>query len=250
VLYIIKQELIKINRFFTDEEIRDGKLELFDENVHHIRNVLKLNEKEQLILVKNKKELLCSIDKIEKNSIIVSIEKELSEKKENSFSLTLIQGVPKGDKSDFIVEKAVEAGATEIIFVNSKRSVAVVEKNKAEKKLERWQKIARSAACQSGRLIIPEVKCEFDLSKMDFSGYGLKLLCYEDEKNTSLKEVLENSHDIKSIAVFIGPEGGIDKKEAEQLIKNGFECVSLGERILRCETAGLYTLACINYELN
>ena len=113
--------MIKINRFFTDEEIINGKIELFDENVHHIRNVLKLGDKEQLILVKNKKELLCSIDKIEKNSIIVSVEKELSIDKENPFSMTLIQGTPKGDKSDFIVEKAVEAGATKIIFVNSKR---------------------------------------------------------------------------------------------------------------------------------
>lgn len=242
--------MIKINRFFTDEEIKDGKIKLFDENVHHIRNVLKLNENEQLILIKNKKELLCSIDKIEKNSIIVSVEKELLDKKENAFSLTLIQGTPKGDKSDFIVEKAVEAGATEIVFLNTKRSVAVVEKSKAEKKLERWQKIAKSAACQSGRLIIPEVRCEFDLSKFDFSGYSLKLLCYEDEKNTSLKEVLKASRQNETIAVFIGPEGGIDPKEADFLIKNGFKCVSLGERILRCETAGLYTLACINYELN
>ena len=242
--------MIKINRFFTDAEIKDGKIELFDENVHHIRNVLKLNEKEQLILVKNKKELLCSIDKIEKNSIIISIEKELSENKENFFSLTLIQGVPKGDKSDFIVEKAVEAGATQIIFANTKRCVAVVEKNKAEKKLERWQKIAKSAACQSGRLAIPLVKCEADILKTDFGEFDLKLLCYEDEKETSLKEVLKAKKDAKNIAVFIGPEGGIDKKEAEHLIKNGFECVSLGTRILRCETAGLYTLACINYELN
>ena len=242
--------MIKINRFFTDEEIINGKIELFDENVHHIRNVLKLGEKEQLILVKNKKELLCSIDKIEKNSIIVSVEKELSENKENPFSLTLIQGVPKGDKSDFIVEKAVEAGATQIVFVNTKRCVAVVEKNKASKKLERWQKIAKSAACQSGRLVIPDVKCEFDVLKTDFSEFDLKLLCYEDEKETSLKEVLKANSDAKNVAVFIGPEGGIDKKEAEHLIKNGFECVSLGKRILRCETAGLYTLACINYELN
>ena len=242
--------MIAINRFFTEAEISDGKIILSDENVHHIRNVLKLNENEKLVLIKNKKEFLCSIDKIEKNSIIVSMEKEIEAKKENDFSLTLIQGVPKGDKSEFIVEKAVEAGASEIYFVNTKRSVAVIDKAKAGKKLERFAKIARSAACQSGRLIIPEVKCFGNISEIDFSSYSLKLLCYEDEKNTSLKEILKSCENIASIAVFIGPEGGIDSKEADYLQNQGFKCVSLGERILRCETAGLYSLACINYELN
>lgn len=248
---IILWELIEINRFFTEAETNGGKIILTDENVHHIKNVLKMNEKEKLVLIKNKKELLCSIDKIEKNSIIVNVESEkYDEKRENSFSLTLIQGVPKGDKSDFIVEKAVEAGADEIIFVNTKRSVAVIAKAKADKKLERFSKIAQSAACQSGRLIIPTVKCAECVSEIDFSPYSLKLLCYEDEKNTSLREVLKSCGSTESIAVFVGPEGGIDSKEADYLQKQGFKCVTLGSRILRCETAGLYSLACINYELN
>lgn len=239
-----------INRFFTDAETSGGKIILSDENVHHIRNVLKMNENEKLIIIKNKKEFLCSIDKIEKNSIILNVEKEIQAKKENDFSLTLIQGVPKGDKSDFIVEKAVEAGASEILFVNTQRSVAVIDKKKAEKKLERFRKIALSAACQSGRLVVPEVKCFGSISEIDFSSYSLKLMCYENEKNTTLKEILKSCEKAASIAVFIGPEGGIDSKEADYLQKQGFKCVSLGERILRCETAGLYSLACINYELN
>lgn len=243
-------ELIAINRFFTDAEAVGGKIVLEDENVHHIKNVLKMNEKEKLLIIKNKKELLCTIDKIKKSCIIVSVEKELSEKRENDFSLTLVQGTPKGDKSDFIVEKAVEAGATEIIFVNSKRSVAVIPKSKAEKKRERFLKISHSAACQSGRLIIPDVKCFDSISDIDFSSYSLKLLCYEDEKNTTLREALQSCNGLQSIALFIGPEGGIDAKEVDYLKEKGFICVSLGKRILRCETAGLYSLACINYELN
>ena len=247
---IFSTGVIHINRFFTDAEPKNGKIILEDKNVHHIVNVLRMKENEKLILVKNKKELLCGIDKIEKNSIILNVEEEFSEKKENGFSLTLFQGVPKGDKSDFIVEKAVEAGATEISFVNTKRSVAVIEPKKAAKKLERFSKIAESAACQSGRLVIPEVKCFGKIEEIDFSPYSLKLLCYEDEKITSLKEILKENKNALSVAVFIGPEGGIDSKEADYLKKCGFICVSLGSRILRCETAGLYSLACINYELN
>ena len=242
--------MIYINRFFTEENIENGKVILTDDNVHHIKNVLKIRENEKVILVKNKKELLCTIDKIEKNSIILYVEEELCENKENEFSLTLIQGVPKGDKSDFICEKATEAGASGIVFVNMKRSVAKFTDDKALKKLERFSKIAEGAACQSGRLVVPKVEIKNKLSDIDFSSFSLKLLCYEDEKNTSLKEVLKNNCDNSSVAVVIGPEGGIDKEEADYLIDCGFKCVSLGKRILRCETAGLHALANINYELN
>ena len=245
--YVQKGE-IGINRFFTDSEVSDGKIILSDDNVHHIKNVLRLNTGEDVVVIKNKKELLCTIDKIEKNSIILNVKEEKSEKREKDYRLTLIQGFPKGDKSGFIAEKAVEAGADEIIFVNMKRSVAKIGSDKSDKKLERFQKISKGAACQSGRLIIPEVKLLNALKDIDFNKYSLKLLCYEDEKQTVLKEVLKNAQSHESVAVLIGPEGGIDKEEAEFFKEKGFVCVSLGTRILRCETAGLYAMACINYE--
>lgn len=240
----------KINRFFTDEEFIENKVTIFGEDVHHIRNVLKMKENEKLILIKNNKEYVFSIDKIEKNSIILSMEKEIDEKRENDFSVTLFQGLPKGDKADFIVEKAVETGADEIVFLNLKRSVAVFKKENIEKKEERFQKIAKSASCQSGRLKIPEVKCFLRLEEIDFSEFDLLILCYEDEKQTTLKQVLKNNSKKEKIGIFIGPEGGIDENEVSLLREKGFVCVSLGKRILRCETAGLYTLAQLNYELN
>lgn len=240
----------KINRFFTDEEFIENKVTIFGEDVHHIRNVLKMKENEKLILIKNNKEYVFSIDKIEKNSIILSMEKEIDEKRENDFSVTLFQGLPKGDKADFIVEKAVETGADSIVFLNSKRSVAVFKKENIEKKEERFQKIAKSASCQSGRLKIPEVKCFLRLEEIDFSEFDLLILCYEDEKQTTLKQVLKNNSKKEKIGIFIGPEGGIDESEVLLLKEKGFVCVSLGKRILRCETAGLYTLAQLNYELN
>lgn len=240
----------KINRFFINEEIIENKVTLFGEEVHHIRNVLKMKESEKLILIKNSKEYVFSIDKIEKNSIILSMEKEIVENKENNFSVTLFQGLPKGDKTDFIVEKAVEAGADEVVILNTKRSVALLKKENIEKKEERFSKIAKSAACQSGRLKIPTVRCALKSEELDFSDFDLLILCYEDEKKTTLKQVLNSNSNKKKIGVFIGPEGGIDPSEVEMLSEKGFVCASLGKRILRCETAGLYALAQLNYELN
>ena len=236
-----------MNRFFTEEEICDNTLILTDESVHHIKNVLKLKEGESLILIKNQKELLCNIDKIEKNSIIVIVEKELESASENNFSVTLYQGIPKGDKLDFIVEKAVEAGATSVVPLKMKRSIAKIEGKDVPKKTERFQKIAKSAAQQSGRLVIPTISEPVTPKQVDWSRYDLKLLCYEDEKKTTLKEVLSGVEAPKSIAVVIGPEGGISEEEAAYLLGQGFCAVSLGSRILRTETAGLYTLANLNF---
>ena len=239
-----------INRFFISEEIVENSVSLFGEEVHHIRNVLKMREGERLILIKNNTEYVFSIDKIEKNSIILSMEKEISEEKENSFSVTLFQGLPKGDKADFIVEKAVEAGADAVVLLNTKRSVALFTKENIEKKEERFLKISKSAACQSGRLKIPEVKCVLKIEDLDFSDFDLLILCYEDENKTTLKQVLKSNSEKKKIGIFIGPEGGIDENEVDKLLKTGFVTASLGKRILRCETAGLYALSQLNYELN
>ena len=239
-----------MNRFFTEEEIIQNKITLTDDSVHHIKNVLKLHEGESLVLIKNQKELLCRIDKIEKNSIIVIVEKELETASENPFSMTLYQGIPKGDKMDFIVEKAVEAGATRIVPLKMSRSIAKIEGKDIPKKVERFQKIAKSAAQQCARLLIPSVGEPVTLKQADWSQYDLKLLCYEDEKKTTLKEVLSQVESPQSIAVVIGPEGGISPEEVSYLLEQGFRAVSLGARILRCETAGLYTLANINYHFS
>lgn len=236
-----------MNRFFTDAELCDNTVTLTDESVHHIKNVLKLREGESLILIKNQKELLCNIDKIEKNSIIVIVEKELESDAENPFSITLFQGIPKGDKLDFIVEKAVEAGVTSVVPLKMKRSIAKIEGKDVSKKTERFRKIAKSAAQQSGRLMVPNVGEPLTPKQVDWSGFDLKLLCYEDEKKTTLKEVLSGIDTPKNIAVVIGPEGGISEDEAAYLREQGFSAVSLGSRILRTETAGLYTLANLNY---
>ena len=239
-----------INRFFTDENIVDNQLVLKGDEVHHIRNVLKLKESENVICVKGSREYILSIKEMSKESIVFQVTGEIDTDSENPFSLTLFQATPKGDKTEFIIEKSTEAGATFLCVVNTSRSVAKLTNENIFKKEERYNKIAKSAACQSGRTVIPEVKCFLKLSDIDFSGYDLLILCYEDEDKTTLKKILTDNKDKKNIGVLIGPEGGIDKDEVAYLLKKGFLCASLGKRILRCETAGLYTIANINYELN
>ncbi len=242
-----------MNRFFTDEPIVNDTVTLTDDAVHHIKNVIKLTEGEQILLVKNKKELLCRIDKIEKNSIMVYVVEELESDSEPPYEVTLFQGIAKGDKLDFIVEKAVEAGVSEIVPFKMHRSIAKIEGKDAAKKVERFQKIAKSAAMQCGRLTIPKVSEPKSPKQVNWSEFDLKLLCYEDENKTTLKEVLKKNaltKETEKIALVIGPEGGISPEEVKLLTEAGFLPVSLGKRILRCETAGLYALANIQYELD
>jgi len=239
-----------INRFFTDEEIKNGSLLIKGDEVHHIKNVLKLKEGEQVMCVKGSREYILKIKELSKDTALFEVEEEKDGDSENEFSLVLFQATPKGDKTEFIIEKATEAGASGIYVVNTLRSVAKITSENIKKKQLRFSKIAESAACQSGRIIIPEVKCFLKLSELDFSEFDLLILCYEDEEKTTLKEVLQKNKDKKKIGVFIGPEGGIDESEVSYLSDKGFVCATLGKRILRCETAGLYTLANINYELS
>ncbi len=239
-----------MNRFFTDEPVVNNTVTLSDDSVHHIKNVIKLTEGEQLVLVKNKKELLCRIDKIEKNSIIVYVLEEYEGATEPPYQVTLFQGIAKGDKLDFIVEKAVEAGAAAIMPVKMQRCIAKIEGKDVAKKTERFQKIAKSAAQQCGRMVIPEVFEPKTLKQVNWDAFDLKLLCYEDENKTTLKEVLKKNPSFQKIALVIGPEGGISPEEVQFLTKAGFSSVSLGKRILRCETAGLYALANLQYELD
>jgi len=232
-----------MNRFFVENTD-----EISGEDAHHIKNVLRLKEGDGIICIKNKKEFLCNIDKFEKNSIILRVGEALGTKiSEEKPEITLMQGLPKGDKLEFIIEKAVETGVYEVIPLKLSRSISKVSDKDVEKKLIRWGKISKSAAQQSNGLFIPRVTEPKTIKQLDFSKYDLKIICYEDEKKTRLKDILKKHKSPKSIAIIIGPEGGISKEEIEFLTKNGFSPASLGERILRTETAGIYGMASINY---
>jgi 16S rRNA (uracil1498-N3)-methyltransferase len=162
--------------------------------------------------------------------------------------VTVLCGLPKGDKADFIVQKCTEAGASEILFFLSHRCVAKMPSDR-EKKLTRWQRIAQESAKQSGRGIIPSVGLLEDIAeafnKAQESGLGLFM--YETGDRRTLKDALENAGEFSSAAILTGPEGGFEAFEAELAGIMGLNVCSMGPRIFRCETAPIAALSAVMY---
>ena len=167
---------------------------------------------------------------------------------EPSVKVTVLCGLPKGDKTDYIIQKCVEAGAYEIMFFDSERCIA--KPDKPEKKLERWQRIAEEAAKQSGRGIIPQVRYEADFVDVLNGALhtDLPLFMYETGERETIRDAIEHTaQPIASAAIITGPEGGFAEFEADMARKLGMHICSMGERILRCETAPVVALTALMY---
>lgn len=227
---------------YGDEIIIRGK------NAEHIK-VLRLRVGEELTVCDgNGTDYKCALlrsDKDEAAAKLLSVEKCPAEP---SVYVKILCGLPKGDKTDYIIQKSVEAGASEIIFFDSDRVIARPET--AEKKLERWQRISEEAAKQCGRGIIPELKwCEsFEDALNEANKTELGLFMYEAGERETLPSALSGSEKIKTAAIVTGPEGGFEKDEADKARKAGLHVCSMGERILRCETAPIVALTALMYE--
>ncbi len=163
--------------------------------------------------------------------------------------MILAQGLPKGDKMELIIQKAVEIGVSEICPVTLTNCVVRLDEAKAQKKVQRWQKIAEEAAKQSKRDIVPKIMEPLTLSQLikQYQDIDLKLVAYEVEEKNGLRSVLSQDLSVGSILVLIGPEGGITKEEWLLAQSGGLKSVSLGKRILRTETAAISLLAAIAY---
>ncbi len=185
---------------------------------------------------------------IDKESLVIAVTETRMELIRDNFpQITLYQGLPKGDKLELILQKAVELGAAEIIPFQAKHSVVKI-KEREEEKLARWQRIAREAARQSGQTTIPQISFCRDMSGVvQQARQSLKLMLWEKERCNRLKETLARFPRPESIAVLVGPEGGLYDGEAETAIQGGFIPVSLGDRIVRTETAGLVILAVLQF---
>ena len=178
--------------------------------------------------------------------------KIIAESNEPKVKITLAQGLAKGEKMDFIIQKAVELGVTSIVPVAMEHSVVQLDGAKAIKKVERWQKISESAAKQSKRNIIPLVQPVMSVEEMlAKNNCSTKIIAYECENQISLKSVLKEAieqNKIENLLLIIGPEGGISEDELDLARAAGAKPVSLGRRILRAETAGLVAMSAIFYE--
>ncbi|MFI3206274.1 MAG: 16S rRNA (uracil(1498)-N(3))-methyltransferase [Clostridia bacterium] len=232
-------------RFFVNDIIGDTFL-LDGENGRHASRSLRMKVGEKLTLCDGKgTDFFCEITEI--NSDEVSL--RVNEKKENTaecpVKIYLYQCLPKADKMDLIVQKAVELGVYKIIPVISSRCITSY-KGKEEKKIQRLNKISLEAAKQSGRGIVPEVSFPQSIVESVEKSCGKRILFYE-KGGKSISEILETEE--KEISVLIGPEGGFSEEEVEFARKNGFFIGTLGKRIVRTETAGLIAMSVLTYEV-
>ncbi len=182
-------------------------------------------------------------------TVFLDVISERENSTEPPYSATLYQALAKGDKFDTIVQKAVECGVSKIIPVLTDRCVVRLDKKGAEKKAERWQRIAHEAAKQCGRGIIPEIGELMTYSEAiaDAAKADIPLFCYEGERGTTLSSVLESKPNTSSVSILVGSEGGFSADEAKAAENAGMISVGLGKRILRCETASAFVLACLTY---
>ncbi len=246
-----------MNQFFMNrEDILKSPLRIQGEDYNHIRNVLRLKCGEEILLADGEgKEYLCRITDYpaEEESVELKIVDILGSTAELPAKITLFQGYPKGDKMETVVQKAVELGAYEIVPVMMKRSVVKLDAKKASKKVDRLNAIALSAAKQSKRGIVPQVRSvmTFDEAVAYASVMDYVLLPYEQAEGMEYsRQALRESIGKEKIAVFIGPEGGFDPSEVAKIEQIGGRTISLGHRILRTETAGLTILSLLMFLLD
>ncbi|MBV1757899.1 MAG: 16S rRNA (uracil(1498)-N(3))-methyltransferase [Dethiosulfatibacter sp.] len=239
-----------MNRFFVDE-INDGQAMIRDGDFKHCKSVLRLKEGSDLFLVYNGKEYLGKILSYETNTVLCSVIKESDKTREAGINVSLYQCIPKSSKMETIVQKNVEIGVNRIIPVISYRTIVKIsEQSKEEKKLTRWNKVSEEAAKQSMRNIIPMVDHIMTFKQMISDlrqSKGLIIVPYENESNNSLRSI---KIDRSEVGIVIGPEGGFEDFEIEELKNAGAHIVTLGPRVLRTETAGIVACALCMYKTN
>ena len=246
--------------FVKDEQINNQEIQIQGTDVNHIKNVLREKIGSELTICNEKtgQDYLCEIKEIKEENIICNIKEKLLNNVESNIKVTIMQGLPKADKMELIIQKSVELGVNNIIPIEMKRCVVKLKDKDKIKKIERWQKISVVAAKQSGRNIIPGINQVENLKNIceTFENYDIVLLAYENEKENTLKSELKalkekiknKSEDVK-IAVLVGPEGGIAEEEVKMARQKGAKVITLGKRILRTETVALNVLSIIMYEL-
>ena len=238
--------------FVEDEQVQQDRICIVGSDVNHIGHVLRMKTGEKIrISDQSGRSYFCRILEITEEEVWAQIEDTDEMGTEFSHKVYLFQGLPKSDKMELIIQKTVELGVYEVIPVTMKNCVVKLDDKKAKSKVTRWQAIAESAAKQSKRSLIPEVKMPMSYKEAVAYARGLdvKLVPYENEHGMAgTKAAMEQIKKGESIAVFIGPEGGFAPEEIE-MVRDEMQLLSLGKRILRTETAGIATLAILGYQL-
>lgn len=242
-------------QFFVEpSQIQGNRIVITGKDVNHIKNVLRMRAGEEIAVSNgiDGKEYRCGIESFTEDEVICGLRFVKEDGVELPSKIYLFQGLPKADKMELIIQKAVELGAYEVIPVAAKRCVVRLDEKKAAGKISRWQGIAEAAAKQSKRAVIPKVHSV--LSMKEAIAYAqnmdVKLIPYElAEGMQHTKQMIEAVKPEQSIAVFIGPEGGFEESEIQMAKEAGIEPVTLGRRILRTETAGFTVISWLMYQL-
>jgi len=253
-----------MQRYFVEPaQFTGNELVIAGDDAHHISRVMRMAEGDQVIVSDGQsRTVIAEIVSFGNKEVTLVVTEELEQQSEAAWSVTIAQGLPKGDKMELIVQKCTEIGAAGFIPFESQRVIVQYDRKKEAKRLERWHKIAKEAAEQSHRNVIPTIAEPLSWKQLlsSIASYDLVLFCYEragaEGHGIGLKDVLQQYKQqwqqaglVKpAILLIVGPEGGFAESEAEQAQEAGAKLVGLGKRILRAETAGMVGLSCILYE--
>jgi 16S rRNA (uracil1498-N3)-methyltransferase len=238
------------NLFLGESEVVEECVTVTGELYRHMARVLRLKEGSEVQLTDDGGRRLCGfIESVGAKSLTVRITgTDAPHEPEERLKVTLYQGLPKGEKLDLILQKCTELGVSEVVTFDAERSIVKLSGERSAAKLGRYQKIVQEAARQSGRLSAPRVEIGGRLDAvLRQADQTVKLLLWEGEQTVRLRETLDAHAGPATVAIVVGPEGGLSTEEVERAMASGFTPVSLGRRILRTETAGLAALAILQF---
>lgn len=249
--------LREVQRYFIPkDQWQDDIITITGEDHHHITRVMRMNIGDKVICNDpTGQSAKCQIKEIDQTEVKLAVLKDLDESTELPVDVTIAQGLPKRDKLELVLQKGTELGATKFIPFQAARSVVKWNQKRAKSRLKRFRKIVKEASEQSHRQKLPIVEEPQTINALIETSvdYDVKIVAYEEEAKTktssSLHDAIQSLQENEKLFVCIGPEGGFTKEEIELLKENDFQTVRLGPRILRTETAALYVLASLSYEL-
>lgn len=230
-----------MQRYFA----KNDKLELEESDYHHIKNVMRMKQNDIIEIIYGNTVYTCKLTNVKDISFEI-IKKDVPNI--NSPKIIIAFSLIKEQRLDYLLQKATENGAYKFIPLMTKRSIIKINKNDEQKKKIRWKKIVKEASEQSFRTYIPTIDDVINIKQLANQCADLKILFTVNEKSKNIKKVLQNCDKYDTILIVVGPEGGFDKTEEEFLISNGFISTTLGDTVLRAETAPVVALSMINYE--
>ncbi|WP_078545548.1 16S rRNA (uracil(1498)-N(3))-methyltransferase [Litchfieldia alkalitelluris] len=243
-----------MQRYFVNKIEEENEITIVGDDFHHISRVMRMEPGNQIICCDPKgKQAQCEITEITNDKILARVVEWIEVQTELPISVSIASGLPKGDKLEYVIQKGTELGAIGFVPFIAARSIVKWDEKKGAKKVERWSKIAKEAAEQSHRSVIPTIHSPGNLQDLisHSKNFTYKVIAYEEEakrgEKSALSLIFNQLQPGDSLIVVIGPEGGLTDKEVTKLQEQGFVACSFGPRILRTETAPLYILSAVSY---